>query len=139
MKQTLIPSNKKKFTDLSDNDCLEIAKIITDNIATKISRIDRHPDQNWLEIFCDNTTEKINIRGFKDIAWLEKDSKTGKWISIAIYNYIDFINFLLEHQIIEIQITLSSFYVPDKIFIEGKILNEDSVSVRGVTGLEEEE
>lgn len=91
----------KKIVELTDEQCFSIAQIVTDGIMESLSRVDRSPNIDRVEIFCDDTTEKIDIMRFNRINWLENHS--GKWQSICIYNYVRLFEYLYDEGFIVIE------------------------------------
>ena len=93
--ESMIITKKRMFTDLSDEECFKIAVIITDNCVQTLSRVDRSKSIiDRIEIYCDDETEKIDIQSFKRIDW--KENHSGRWESVCIFNYSNFIEYLFE-------------------------------------------
>lgn len=74
-----------KITDLTNDQCFAIAQLVTGNMVQTLSRVDRQNDAvSRVEIFCDETSERIEVRP-NCISWMEYNK--GKWEELPIHNY----------------------------------------------------
>lgn len=82
------------MVEITTEDALTVARLATGNVVDSITRIDRTETIDRVEIFCNNTSEKIDIRP-NSIEWMEK---TKNWVYLPAYNYAEIVRFLTSKQ-----------------------------------------
>lgn len=89
---------KKPITGLTDKQCVEIAKILSNGIFERLSYVHRTTSQERVEIFFNNQEMKIDLRSYD---YIDYSQLKPVFCTFGIENYLEYINFLIKNGFIQ--------------------------------------